>query len=194
MAITLKRASGSSIVVDTHDFCTAIFDAAGEQLAFSGWVTMHCASSVIGVRETVRLFADDPDLAPGDAIVVNDPHTCGALHQADVGIVMPMFHAGEVVGWCFSNVHVLDIGGAAIGGLATTAHDVWEEALRFPPIKIAPRGVLDPPVGAVHRQLGAHAGRGHQRPPRPDRLGAHRAAEDRRADGAPRPRGLPAAV
>ena len=144
MAITLKRASGSSIVVDTHDFSTAIFDAAGEQLAFSGWVTMHCASSVIGVRETVKLFAADPDLAPGDAIVVNDPYTCGALHQADVGIVMPMFHAGEVVGWCFSNVHVLDIGGTAIGGLATTAHDVWEEALRFPPIKIAPRGILDP--------------------------------------------------
>ena len=60
MAITLKRASGSSIVVDTHDFSTAIFDAAGEQLAFSGWVTMHCASSRIGVRPAIELFGSDP--------------------------------------------------------------------------------------------------------------------------------------
>ena len=144
MAITLKRASGSSIVVDTHDFSTAIFDAAGEQLAFSGWVTMHCASSRLGVKAATEVFGSDPDLEPGDAIVVNDPYTSGALHQADVGLVMPLFHRGDVVGWCFSNVHVLDIGGAAIGGLATTAHDVWEEALRFPPTKIASRGVLDP--------------------------------------------------
>ena len=144
MAITLKRASGSSIVVDSHDFSTAIFDAAGEQLAFSGWVTMHCASSRIGVLATIELFRRDPELAPGDAIIVNDPYTSGALHQADVGIVMPLFDGDVLAGWCFSNVHMLDIGGSAIGGLATTAHDVWEEALRFPPTKIAPGGILDP--------------------------------------------------
>src|SRR3954447_13969559 len=109
MAITLKRASGSSIVVDTHDFCTAIFDAAGEQLAFSGWVTMHSASSVMGVREAIRLYGEDPELAPGDAIVVNDPHAGGALHQADVGIVMPLFRDTTLVGWSYSNVHVIDI-------------------------------------------------------------------------------------
>src|SRR5208282_6768279 len=98
--------SGSSIVVDTHDFSTAIFDAAGEQLAFSGWVTMHCASSRIGVKAAIDIYGSSPDLEAGDAIIVNDPYTCGALHQADVGLVMPLFHQGEVVGWCFSNVHV----------------------------------------------------------------------------------------
>jgi N-methylhydantoinase B len=144
MAITLKRASGSSIVVDTHDFSTAIFDADGEQLAFSGWVTMHCASSRIGVKAAIDIFGSDRNHEPGDAIIINDPYAGGALHQADVGLVMPLFHESSVVAWCFSNVHVIDIGGAAIGGLATTAHDVWEEALRFPPTKIASRGVLDP--------------------------------------------------
>jgi len=144
MAITLKRASGSSIVVDTNDFSTAIFDAAGEQLAFSGWVSMHCASSLIGVRATVAAYGDDPELARGDAILVNDPYTTGALHQADVGLITPMFAGEELIGWCFSNVHVMDIGGAAIGGLATTAHDVWSEALRLPALKVARGGELDP--------------------------------------------------
>jgi N-methylhydantoinase B len=144
MAITLKRASGSSIVVETHDFCTSIFDADGEQLAFSGWITMHAASSLFGVRETIKLYGDNPDLKPGDAIIVNDPYTSGALHQADVGIVTPLFTDDELIGWCFSNVHMLDIGGSAIGGLATTARDVWSEALRFPPTRIAHGGVLIP--------------------------------------------------
>jgi N-methylhydantoinase B len=144
MAITLKRASGSSIVVDTNDFSTAIFDAAGEQLAFSGWVSMHCASSYIGVRATVDAYGEDAELARGDAIIVNDPYTTGALHQADVGLITPMFAGEELIGWCFSNVHVLDIGGAAIGGLATTAHDVWSEALRLPALKVARGGELDP--------------------------------------------------
>ena len=112
MTITLKRASGSTIVVDTHDFCTAIFDAQGEQLAFSGWVTMHSASSIIGVQETVKLYGRDSSLTRGDAIVLNDPYTAGALHQADVGIVVPLFDLDDVlIGWSFSNVHMLDIGG-----------------------------------------------------------------------------------
>jgi N-methylhydantoinase B len=144
MAITLKRASGSAIVVETHDFCTSIFDAAGDQLAFSGWITMHAASSLFGVRESIKLYGEDPDLRCGDAIIVNDPYTSGALHQADVGVVTPLFDDDRLIGWCFSNVHMLDIGGSAIGGLATTARDVWSEALRFPPTRIAREGILIP--------------------------------------------------
>jgi N-methylhydantoinase B len=38
MAITLMRASGSSIVTDTRDFCTAIFDADAESTRMqSSW-------------------------------------------------------------------------------------------------------------------------------------------------------------
>lgn len=144
MAITLMRASGSSVVVDTRDFCTAIFDERAEQLAFSGWVTLHSASSLMGVQATVAMHRDDPNLAPGDSFIVNDPYTSGALHQADVGIVMPLFYQGELVAWSFCNEHMLDVGGCAIGGSAPSARDVWSEALRFPPIKIAPGGVLDP--------------------------------------------------
>lgn len=144
MAITLKRASGSTIVVETHDFSTSLFDAEGNQLAFSGWITMHAASSLFGVRETIRHYGADSDLKRGDAIIVNDPYTSGALHQADVGIVTPLFADDGLIGWCFSNVHMLDIGGSAIGGLATTARDVWSEALRFPPTRIARTGTLIP--------------------------------------------------
>ena len=147
MAITLLRVSGSPMIVEARDFCTALFDADGEQLAFSGWVTMHASSSLLGVRETVALYKDDPDLARGDSFVVNDPYTSGALHQADVGVIMPIFFGDgtrdELIGWSFSNEHLLDMGGCAIGGFAPDAHDVYSEALRFPPTRVAPHGVMD---------------------------------------------------
>jgi N-methylhydantoinase B len=144
MAIALMRASGSSVVTDTRDFCTALFDADAEQLAFSGWVTMFAAASLMGVQETARLHRDEPTLSRGDAFLVSDPYTAGALHQADVAIVMPLFHGDELVGWSFCAEHVLDVGGVAVGGSAPSARDVWSEALRFPPVLIAPKGKLDP--------------------------------------------------
>lgn len=144
MAITLMRASGSSVVTDTRDFCTALFDADAEQLAFSGWVTLFSVASLLGVQATAKKHGSDPKLARGDAFVISDPYTTGALHQADVGIVMPLFREDEVVGWAFCAEHVLDVGGIAVGGSAPSAHDVWSEALRFPPVKIAPGGELDP--------------------------------------------------
>ncbi|MFN8217117.1 MAG: hydantoinase B/oxoprolinase family protein [Solirubrobacterales bacterium] len=144
MAITLMRASGSSVVTDTRDFCTALFDADAEQLAFSGWVTFFAVASQLGVEATAARYGEDPKLARGDAFVVSDPYTTGAPHQADVGIVMPLFREDEVIGWAFCAEHVLDVGGIAVGGSAPSAHDVWSEALRFPPVKIAPGGELDP--------------------------------------------------
>jgi N-methylhydantoinase B len=143
MAITLMRASGSSVVTDTRDFCTAIFDADAEQLAFSGWVTLFSVASLIGTEAVAEKFGEDPELAPGDAFVVSDPYTTGSLHQADIGIVMPLFRGDDLVGWAFCAEHVLDVGGIAVGGSAPSAHDVWSEALRFPAIKIASKGVID---------------------------------------------------
>jgi N-methylhydantoinase B len=144
MAITLMRASGSTVVTDTRDFCTALFDADAEQLAFSGWVTLFSVASLLGVEATAAKFRDEPGLSRGDAFVVSDPYTTGSLHQADIGIVMPLFHGDELVAWSFCAEHVLDVGGIAVGGSAPSAHDVWSEALRFPALKIASKGVLDP--------------------------------------------------
>ena len=66
------------------------------------------------------------------------------MHQGDVSIIMPTFYGDEHLGWCFANMHVLDVGGVGISGYAPGAHDVWQEGMRFPPIRIIKDGRIDP--------------------------------------------------
>ncbi|TFD68150.1 hydantoinase B/oxoprolinase family protein [Cryobacterium gelidum] len=143
MAITLMRTSGSPVVTDAKDFSTCILDANGEQLAFSGFVSFHVSTALLGVQAVMRRV-DPANLRPGDAFACNDPHTSGAVHQGDVGIVMPFFFEDKLVAWGYVNEHVLDIGGSAISGFALGAVDSFSESLAFPGTRIARDGAIDP--------------------------------------------------
>jgi N-methylhydantoinase B len=142
MAITLVRTSGSPIVTESKDFSTCLMDTKPEHLGFSSYVLFHVGSSLIGTQVIAGLVLDG-DLRPGDGWVVNDPHTGGAMHQGDVSIIMPAFYGDEHLGWSFANMHVLDVGGVGISGYAPGAHDVWQEGMRFPPVRIIRDGAID---------------------------------------------------
>jgi len=123
MAVTLMRTSGSPVVTDAKDFSTSILDAKVEQLAFAGHVTFHMSTAVAGVQAVLRNNRLE-DIRPGDGFICNDPHSSGAIHQGDVGIVMPFFAQGQLVGWGYVNEHVLDVGGSAVSGFAAGAFDI----------------------------------------------------------------------
>jgi N-methylhydantoinase B len=142
MAITLVRTSGSPIVTESKDFSTCLMDTKPEHLGFSSYVLFHVGSSLIGTQIISELVADG-DLRPGDGWVVNDPHTGGAMHQGDVSIIMPTFYGDAHLGWSFVNMHVMDVGGVGISGYAPGAHDVYQEGLRFPPVRIIRDGAID---------------------------------------------------
>jgi N-methylhydantoinase B len=143
MAITLVRTSGSPIVTESKDFSTCLMDTKPEHLGFSSYVLFHVGSSLIGTQVIAELVRDGADLRPGDGWVVNDPHTGGAMHQGDVSIIMPTFYGDDHLGWSFANMHVLDVGGVGISGYAPGAHDVWQEGMRFPPVRIIRDGAID---------------------------------------------------
>ncbi len=142
MSLVLLRTSGSPVLTESKDFSTVLFDADLNQIGSSGYILLHMASSRRGVEAVARARVPD-DIQPGDAFICNDPHTSGALHQGDVGIVMPIFYQDELVGWTFSNAHLMDIGGSAISGFAPEARDTYSEALRFPGTRVAHKAVLD---------------------------------------------------
>lgn len=142
MAITLMRTSGSPVVTGAKDFSTCILDAKVEQIAFSGFVTFHVSTAVLGVEAVLR-HTPVEEIQPGDAFLCNDPHTSGAIHQGDVGIVMPFFFEDELVGWGYANAHVLDIGGSAVSGFALGAYDSFSETLAFPATRIGRNGRID---------------------------------------------------
>ena len=141
MGITLVRTSGSPIVTSSKDFSTCLMDTIPEHLAFASYVLFHVGSSLIGTQVITELVTDD--LRPGDGWMVNDPHSAGAMHQGDVSVIMPTFYEDELLGWSFANMHVLDVGGVGVSGYAPGAHDVFQEGLLFPPVRIIREGKID---------------------------------------------------
>jgi N-methylhydantoinase B len=144
MGVALVRTSGSPVVTDAMDFCTCLLDKHGNQLSLTAYVLVHTGSSLVGVRTLIEeLEASGAQVRPGDGWIVNDPHHGGAVHQGDVGIIMPTFFDDEHVGWAFANVHVLDVGGTSVSGVNPAARTVYEEGLRFPLVRIISGGRLD---------------------------------------------------
>ena len=139
MGITLVRTSGSPVVTEAKDLSCAVLDEKVEQIGFASYVGTHISTSFLGVEAVLRNYTPE-DLAEGDAFVVNDPHTSGALHEGDVGVIMPYFHDGELVGWGYVNEHTLDIGGSGVSGFAASARDCFSEGLRFPGIRFMQEG------------------------------------------------------
>lgn len=145
MAITLLRTSGSPVVVEAMDFSTCLLDTEPEHLGFAAYVTFHLATSLLGTQAIAAIVRSSAEaLRPGDGWIVNDVYETGAAHPGDVAVIMPMFHAGEHLGWGFVNMHVLDVGGAGIGGIAPGAHDVFAEGLRLGPIRSIRDGAILP--------------------------------------------------
>lgn len=145
MGIALLRTSGSPVVVDAKDFSTCLMDRTPEHLGFAAYVLFHLGTSLVGTERIVDLVAKSgQELRPGDGWIINDPIAGGAAHQGDVAVIMPMFYSGQHLGWGFVNMHVLDIGGAGLSGIAPDAHDVYGEGLRFSAVRAIRDGVIEP--------------------------------------------------
>jgi len=144
MGLTLVRTSGSSVVTDAMDFSTCLMDENAEQLSLVAYVLVHAASSWLGTKTLVQELEElGEEPRPGDGWIVNDPLHGAAVHQGDVGIIMPTFSGTQHIGWSFANVHVMDVGGAAVSGFNPGAHTVYEEGIRFPLVRIIHDGQLE---------------------------------------------------
>lgn len=141
MGIVMIRTSGDPVISEAVDFSTFIADKDGEIISFSGYMTMHAGPARQSVRHIMETYSKD-EIRPGDAFICNDPHTTGACHPPDVGIVKPIFYQGDLVAWCWAEGHLLDVGGMSPGGFAINAYDAYSEALRFPGIKIVSEGKI----------------------------------------------------
>jgi N-methylhydantoinase B len=142
MGITLVRTSGSPVVTEAKDLSCSVLDDAGEPIGYASFVGLHVSTSFLGVAAVLDAYPA-ATVAPGQAFIVNDPHTSGALHEGDVGLVMPYFHEDRLVGWGYVNEHMLDVGGSGVSGFAPEARDCYSEGLRFPALRLMRDGVLD---------------------------------------------------
>ena len=140
MCLTLLRTSRSVFVNEAADFAIALADTEGEVF---GWAHENKTTSVhppcAGTIEAVGA------LEPGDVIVTNDPYSSRGLstHLPDLHLIQPYFHQGSIVAYGWAFIHFMDVGGRVPGSITRSNHDIFQEGLRIPPMKLVKKGVLN---------------------------------------------------
>jgi N-methylhydantoinase B len=130
--VKLIRSACSTIVREARDCAAALLDRDGNVVAQSELIPIQLGSMGPTAQSCLALYPPDT-LCPGDFLINNDPYN-GGQHLQDVFIYAPIFFAAEVIGFSGSVAHHIDLGGAK-AGIATSASDLYQEGLVFPPMR-----------------------------------------------------------
>jgi len=137
MGNVLYRMSYSSIIRESQDLGAGLFDRDFNTLCESDSTPMHIGSLpgyLRGIEKSVPLDS----WKPGDCVIHNHPYF-GASHSPDIGIVMPVFHKGKLVGFSANTAHHVDIG-AATPGLVIDIPDMYAEGMLMNGLKLYDEG------------------------------------------------------
>ncbi len=138
MGNVLYRMSYSPIIRESQDLGAGLFDREYNTLCESDSTPMHIGSLpgyLRGIEKTIPLDA----WKPGDCVIHNHPYL-GASHSPDIGIIMPVFHQGKLVGFSANTAHHVDIG-AATPGLVIDIPDMYAEGMLLNALKLFDQGV-----------------------------------------------------
>ncbi|KAB2936134.1 MAG: hydantoinase B/oxoprolinase family protein [Rhodocyclaceae bacterium] len=139
MSISMEQTTRSPILCEAKDYVTGLYDGEGNMLEQTENLPI-LAFSLAPVCKYIRQYFGD-DLHPGDVIFHNDVFSLGNQNN-DVAVYKPIFHGGQLVAWTAVKGHQADIGGNVRGGYNPNAVEVWQEALRIPPVKVVEKGKL----------------------------------------------------
>ena len=139
MSIALTKTTRSPILCEAKDFVTGLYDSRGKMLEQTENLPILSFSLGPVCEYIVDYFGDE--IYPGDVIFHNDVFSMGNQNN-DVAVYKPIFHGETLVGWAACKGHQADIGGAVAGGYNPNATEVWQEALRIPPVKVFENGRL----------------------------------------------------
>jgi N-methylhydantoinase B len=139
MSIALTKTTRSPILCEAKDFVTGLYDAKGKMLEQTENLPILSFSLGPVCEYIVKYFGDE--IFEGDVIFHNDVFSLGNQNN-DVAVYKPIFFEGELIAWSACKGHQADIGGAVAGGYNPNATEVWQEALRIPPVKVYEKGKL----------------------------------------------------
>jgi N-methylhydantoinase B len=139
MSISVQQSTRSPILCEAKDFVTGLYDAEGRMLEQMENLPILAFSLAPVCKYIIDYFADD--IHPGDVFFHNDVFSMGNQNN-DVAVYKPIFFADRLVAWSAVKGHQADIGGNVAGGYNPNATEVWQEALRIPPIRVVEKGKL----------------------------------------------------
>ena len=140
MKRALIRTAFSPVIYEVLDFAVAIYDTEYRLLAQAPSLPLFMGTLNSCVKEAVTNVGGSASLDPGDVIMYNWPYGTGS-HPQDVATVMPVFHAGKLIGYTAAKGHWLDIAGK--NPYCTDTIDVFQEGTIYPGIKLCRAGEID---------------------------------------------------
>ncbi len=140
MGAVLIRGAYSSNIKERRDCSAALFDADGRMVAQAEHIPVHLGAMPEAVAAVI---ARDPE--PGDVFAVNDPFS-GGTHLPDITLVSPMAAGGDVLGYAVTRAHHSDVGGMSPGSMPAGSHELFQEGLVIPPVRLVRGGAYVPDV------------------------------------------------
>lgn len=135
----IENTAISPIVTETKDYAVTLMHADGTFLGGSAAVSGQFGVAMHAVSGTLARHRDS--IADGDVFVANDPHSDGGFHPQDVVVQRPVYLDGQLLAWVAISAHMLDMGGMVPGSSCTQATECYQEALRFPSVRLFRQGV-----------------------------------------------------
>ncbi|MBN1277909.1 MAG: hydantoinase B/oxoprolinase family protein [Deltaproteobacteria bacterium] len=138
---TVARTAFSSLLRDAHDYTCMFTDRKGRELAQGTFATPgQSGAMALGIKRLVsKLMASN--CRPGDVFITNDPWAL-AGHLNDVCVISPIFYREHLTAFTACVFHHSDVGGR----VASDNHDVFEEGLFIPLVKLEDAGILNEAV------------------------------------------------
>jgi len=128
---------GASTAMRFGDVAFGIFTAQGDLAVCATGIYHHAVLGQIPLKYIVKHWVDDKSVGvrEGDSFFYNDPFYAG-VHNADMGLAVPVFAQGKLVCFIGAAVHTGEAGGNEPGGTSPSARSKFDEGLLVPPIKI----------------------------------------------------------
>jgi len=137
----VARTAFSSLLRDAHDYTCMFTDQKGRELAQGSFATPgQSGAMALGIKNLVNQLPRET-YKPGDIFITNDPWAL-AGHLNDVCVISPIFYKKKLVAFTACVFHHSDIGGR----VSSDNHDVFEEGLFIPLVKLYDGGVLNSSV------------------------------------------------
>jgi N-methylhydantoinase B len=137
----VARTAFSSLLRDAHDYTCMFTDQKGRELAQGSFATPgQSGAMALGIKNLVTKLPKET-YKPDDIFITNDPWAL-AGHLNDVCVMSPIFFKNRLVAFTACVFHHSDIGGR----VSSDNHDVFEEGLFIPLVKLYDGGVLNQSV------------------------------------------------
>ena len=138
---TIRHVSGSSIVIEGHDFNATVTTEVGDGVVFGPYAIFFAGCADLVIKWTLEHRSANPGIREGDVFIQDDPWV-GTNHQQDTAVYAPVFWEGRLFAWIYNCVHQRELGGSQPGSFVNDTDDCFKEASFMPPIRIVDEGML----------------------------------------------------